>query len=463
MNLTINEILTATDGILLGKKNMSCETVTSVSTDSKKIKKGALFVPLHGEKVDSHKFISEAFSNGAVATFTDEQVEVDKDKIYIKVEDTLKALQSLAKYYRSKFNIPIVGITGSVGKTSTKEMISLCLSSRYNVLKTEGNLNGQVGLPLTIMNLNKSNDIGVIEMGISEFSEMERLSDIARPTYAVMTNIGLVHIENLKTQENILKEKFKITNNFDENSVLLINADDENLIKLKKNQKFKVITYGVNKDCDFRATNVKMTDEFTSFELKYKGKTENFTVPSVGIHNVYNALAGIALGLDLGINLNDLKKSLGEYKTLDKRQCIYKVELNGKNASVTLIDDSYNANPESMKNAVDVLNIYGKGKRKIAVLADMLELGEQSSKLHFELGKYVSKNNVDILIAIGPEAKNIAAGANALQNEHKMKVYSFLSNEEAFEILFDIVEDRDVILVKGSRGMHTDEIVKKFV
>ena len=194
MNLTINEILTATDGILLGKKNVSCETVTSVSTDSKKIKKGALFVPLHGEKVDSHKFISEAFSNGAVATFTDEQVEVDKDKIYIKVEDTLKALQSLAKYYRNKFNIPIVGITGSVGKTSTKEMISLCLSSRYNVLKTEGNLNGQIGLPLTIMNMNESNDIGVIEMGISEFSEMERLSDIARPTYAVMTNIGLVQI-----------------------------------------------------------------------------------------------------------------------------------------------------------------------------------------------------------------------------------------------------------------------------
>ena len=178
---------------------------------------------------------------------------------------------------------------------------------------------------------------------------------------------------------------------------------------------------------------------------RYKGKTENFTVPSVGIHNVYNALAGIALGLDLGINLNDLKKSLGEYKTLDKRQCIYKVELNGKNASVTLIDDSYNANPESMKNAVDVLNIYGKGKRKIAVLADMLELGKQSSKLHFELGKYVSKNNVDILIAIGPEAKNIAAGANALQNERKMKVYSFLSNEEAFEILFDIVEDLSLI------------------
>ena len=414
-------------------------------------------MPLHGEKVDSHKFISEAFSNGAVATFTDEQVEVDKDKIYIKVEDTLKALQSLAKYYRSKFNIPIIGITGSVGKTSTKEMISLCLSSRYNVLKTEGNLNGQVGLPLTIMNLNKSNDIGVIEMGISEFSEMERLSDIARPTYAVKPNIGLVHIENLKTQENILKEKFKITNNFDENSVLLINADDENLVKLKKNQKFKVITYGVNNNCDFRATNVKMTDEFTSFELKYKGKTEKFTVPSVGIHNVYNALAGIALGLDLGINLKDLKKSL------DKRQCIYKVELNGKNASVTLIDDSYNANPESMKNAVDVLNIYGKGKRKIAVLADMLELGEQSSKLHFELGKYVSKKNVDTLIAIGSEAKNIAAGANTLQNEHKMKVYSFLSNEEAFEILFDIIENQDVILVKGSRGMHTDEIVKKFV
>lgn len=473
MHLYIGEILKATNGKLLNEDGKSYlkEEINSITINSRDVKSKSLFVPLHGEKINSHQFIDHAFENGAVATLTDENIKnLNKEKIYIKVKDTKKALQDLAAFYRRRFEIKMVGITGSVGKTSTKEMVSLVLSSKFNVHKTAGNLNGQIGLPLTILELQRVNDLAVVEMGISEFSEMEKLADIVNPNFAIITNIGVTHIENLKSQENILKEKLNITKNFDKESILFINKDDKMLSKIKSGNKFKIVTFGIENDCDFKAEEVRFDENKTSFILKYKEEKELkealITIPAIGIHNVYNALAGISLGINLGISILDIQKSILKYKSLDKRQCIFenvRVESTAKKIKINVIDDTYNANPDSMINAINVLNIYCNKKegRKVAVLADMLELGEVSKELHLKLGEYAAKNEVDMLLTVGQEAKNIALGAKKI-NQY-INAYSFENNLQAYEFLKGNLQDGDNVLFKGSRGMHIDEIVNKFL
>ncbi len=449
--LYINEILSATDGILLSGTDAT--SVDSVCINSKEIKKGSLFIPIKGEKFDGHDFIEDALKAGAVATLTSEHESVDSDKIYIKVSDTKVALKCLAAHYRRKFNIPVIGITGSVGKTSTKEMISAALSASFNVLKTSGNLNGQIGLPLTIFELESCHDIAVLEMGISEFNEMDSLSYIAKPDHAVITNIGVTHIENLHTKENILKEKFKITKALNNNSLLFINGDDELLCKTEDSDKYKVISFGIKNDCTFNAKNILRKDETTEFDILYSGKCEHIIIPTVGEHNVYNAVVAIAIGLFMKVDINIIKKGLLNFKNLSMRQCIY--HLNG----ITLIDDSYNANPDSMKSAIKVLSQIAENKRKIAVLADMLELGDSSQSMHYDVGKFATEMNVDILITVGEKSKFIAKGARS--NFKNSKIYSFSSNEEAINCLKNLICIGDCILVKGSRGMHTEEITQE--
>lgn len=446
--LYINEILSAVNGKLLCGADSA--VISSVSINSKEVKKGSLFIPIKGENFDAHNFIEDAFNAGAIATLTSNHDKMDSDNIYIKVKDTKKALQDLAAYYRRKFNIPVIGITGSVGKTSTKEMISAALSSKFNVLKTSGNLNGQIGLPLTIFNLESQHDVAVLEMGISEPCEMDRLSYIAKPDYAVMTNIGVTHIENLHTKENILKEKFKITKTLNKDSVLFINGDDELLSNIENNYEYKVVSFGIKNDCTFKATNIFQNDETTEFDVIYENIKERIIIPTIGEHNVYNAMVAIAIGVCLGINIYDLKKGLLKFENLNMRQCIYHLN------EVTLIDDSYNANPDSMRSAVKVLIQVAKGKRKIAVLADMLELGNMSKSLHYDLGTFIAQMNVDILITIGEMADYIAKGA--ISCSKNINVYSFDSNEQAINCLKNIVCLGDTILVKGSRGMHTEKI-----
>lgn len=449
--LYISEILSATDGILLSGTDAT--SVDSVCINSKEIKKGSLFVPIKGEKFDAHKFIDDAFLRGAVATLTSEHENVDSDRIYIKVDDTKVALQRLAAYYRRKFNIPVIGITGSVGKTSTKEMISVALSSKFNVLKTSGNLNGQIGLPLTIFEIESCHDIAVLEMGISEFGEMDKLVYIAKPDYAVMTNIGDTHIENLHTKENIFKEKFKITSNLKSDSILFINGDDDLLCKIENGGNYKVVSFGMKNDCMFKAKNICQKDETTEFDILYGNKCERIIIPTIGEHNVYNAMVAIAISLFMKIDIKMIKKGLLNFKNLNMRQCIH--HLNG----ITLIDDSYNANPDSVKSAIKVLLQVAKNKRKIAVLADMLELGDLSESLHYDVGKFASEMNIDVLITVGEMSKFIAQGARS--NIQNSNIYSFDSNEEAFNCLKNLICIGDCILVKGSRGMHTEEITQK--
>lgn len=446
--------------------------ISYVSTNSKDLEAGALFVPIIGQLHDGHDFIEDAYKHGALACFSSKDEVYNEGIVVIKVADTLKALQDFATYYRNKFDIPIVGITGSVGKTTTKEMISAALSTKYNVLKTAGNMNSQVGLPLMILRIREEHDIGVIEMGISEEGEMDRLSSIVKPDLSVITNIGVSHIGQLKTKENIRREKLCIINNSND-SFLFINGDDPLLQEVKNNKSsqnfaniylsettksktksLKIITYGINGVCDYRAQNIKVIDDKTHFTFidSISGIQEEVVLNVLGEHNISNALCALAIAKHYKIPPSIAKKGLEAYKPLHMRGDIKK----GK--GLTIIDDTYNASPDSMKAGIDILLSLDNINRRIAVLADVLELGDISKESHLGVGKYISQRNVDELITIGKDAKYIAKGVS--DNNKELITHSFDNNIEAINYLSKIVKAGDALLVKGSRGMKTEEIVK---
>ncbi len=450
--ITVKEILEAVNGRLIsGNDNI---LITNVCTDSRKIEQDGLFVPIIGEKVDAHDFIESILINGGSATFTNRELDnyLDK-KAYILVDDSVTALQALGKYYRSKFDIPIIGITGSVGKTSTKEMIFCALKSKFNVLKTLGNMNSQVGLPLMLFHLNDEHEIGVIEMGISENKEMSRLCNVSMPHDAVITNIGVSHIAQLGTRKNIMLEKLNIINHFDDSSTLFLNGDDELLKTLIDNNVTKnIISYGLSKECTFRAENIITDGDYTVFTLYYPDGKEEIRIPVLGMHNVYNALVSIAIANKYGILPGESKLGLLDYAPIAMRGQI------GVYNGVKLIDDSYNASPDSIKGGINILLSLSEVNKRIAVLADVLELGDISYECHYEIGKYIVKNPVDEVITIG---KNSLAIYNAINAEasHVIKATPFKTNDEAINYLKSILKSGDGVLVKGSRGMHTEEIV----
>lgn len=449
----INEILCATNGTLLtGDEN---NFISSVSTNSKTVTPGALFVPLKGENFDAHDFIPEAIKNGATAVLTENEDCCVSGKIFIKVENTLTALQKLAKFYRSRFNIPVIGVTGSVGKTSTKEMICAALSDKIDTHKTSGNLNNEIGVPLTIFGLENHHRAAVVEMGISEFGEMEVLSDIVQPNYAVISNIGVTHIENLISRENILKEKYKITNALDENSILFINGDNDLLSSIQNDKKYGIITFGIKNSCDFIAQNITVEGNSSCFDVVFNGQKEHIKIPAIGIHNVYNALAALAIGTTLGIDILSLKAGMSNYKNAGMRQQIYNLP------DITLVDDTYNSNPDSIKSTVQVLNSMVGSGRKIAILGDMLELGEFSYSAHYNVGRDIAKIGLDMLITVGDEAKHIAKGAT--DEDPSISFYCANSNNDAFEFLISNLKKDDKITIKGSRGMHMENIVNKIL
>lgn len=452
MKMTVGEIVSACGGKLLCG---SPETiVSSVCTDSRKITPGALFVPIRGEKTDAHTLITATFAAGAAATLTEEHDEMADAGAWIAVPSTERALQQIAAVYRKKFNIPFVGVTGSVGKTTTKEMIALALSAGLNIMKTEANYNSQVGLPLTMFRLRPEHQAAVVEMGMSNFGEMSRLAGIAAPDYAVMTNIGISHIQQLKTQENILKEKLHITDRFHKGSVLFLNGDDNLLAGLRGKWKGKVIFFGTQPWCDYRAVNIRAENGCTYFTLSAHGGSISVMIPVLGNHNVNNALAGLAVAQMLGVSLSQAAAKLATYQPPAMRQQIHKIN------EVTIIDDSYNASPDSIRSSVDVLCSFHGGKR-IAVLADMLELGEYSQKAHFEVGAYAAKAGVDVLLTVGNEALQIAEGAKSVNPS--ISCQSFQNNEDAIRELKKNITAGDAILIKGSRGMQTDQIVRSLL
>ncbi len=442
--ILLSDIAKAVGGIISIEAN-----ITEICTDTRQLSDGCLFLAIRGDRFDGHDFVSYAFEKGAVAAITENQIE---NYPCIVVKDTRKAFLDLAKYYRKLFNLTLVGVTGSVGKTTTKEMIALVLSEKYTTLKTEGNLNNEIGLPKTLLGINKEHKAAVIEMGMSDFGEIERLSDTAMPTISVITNIGFSHIENLKTQEGILKAKLEILSGMSEDAPLVVNADDKLLNTLKGTLNRTVFTYGIeNKTADYLAESIHEGNESTAFTVKYQEKAVEITLPCIGRHNILNALSAFCIGINSGVSEAEIVNALKKYKPNGLRQNIV------KKGEQTIIIDCYNASPDSMKASLSVLlQIKAENNgRKIAVLGDMLELGAMSKQLHENVGKLSEMADVDKLFTYGKESAYIAEkaqdlGVETFHTDDKIKLINAL---KAY------LKVDDVVLFKGSRGMRLEEVI----
>ena len=454
--MKIKDILKVTNGkMLIGDENLVCE---SFSKDTRTIQNGDIYIGIKGENFDGNKFWKQALDNGAVGVIiqdvevSTEELKNYKDKTVIKVEDTLKALYEIAKYKRSLYDIPVVAITGSVGKTSTKDIIASVVSTQYKTLKTEGNNNNNIGLPLTILKL-KDHEALVVEMGMNHFGEISLLTDIAKPTFAVITNIGTSHIGNLGSRENILKAKLEILEGM-KIPKIIINNDNDLLHNWynENSEKLEIHTFGIENNSEVMGQDIKMKEESSEFTAVTDSKETNIKVPVGGEHFVYNALCAMTVGMVLNISVDKIQYGIESFELTKKRMDIKKLE-NG----AMIINDAYNASFESMKVSLEFLANH-TGERKIAVLGDMFELGEYSEELHRKVGKEVVKNNIDMLICAGENAKYIIEEA---KKSSKIETYFMHNNEEIVENLSQKLRKGDVVLVKASNGMKFFEICQK--
>ena len=449
--MTAAEIVKAVDGTLLAGDPET--VIENICIDSREAGDGSLFVPIIGEKVDAHKFIAQVLDNGAAGVFMSHGDVVDSRKVHIRVKDTVKALGDLAAHYRQKFQMPIVGITGSVGKTSTKEMISAALETGFHIMKTAGNQNSQIGVPLTLFRMEKGQELAVVEMGISEFGEMENLVRFVQPDVAVVTNIGEAHIAQFGKKENTLKEKLKIAMNFTEKQRIFLNGDDPLLRRAAGKMKCPVTLFGTSEGCDYRAENIHIQDGKNCFTLVYPEGQEDVVIQQLGLHNVQNALVAIAVAGYFGIEPSTAQKGLTDYAGIPMRQ-----QINHLAHGIKVIDDTYNASPASVKSGVDVLMQLDNPGRKIAVLGDILELGDVSWQCHYDTGTEIAEKNLQIIVTVGQEMKALAKAV--IDSGAGIAVCSFDANKEAIQWLLENVSEGDAILVKGSRGMHEEEVVK---
>ena len=460
--LTLKEIANA-----LGTQTKFDTQVNAVCIDTRKITKGCLFICIKGERFDAHQFANEALNLGAAAVMISEDIEVAGP--YVKVDDTAKALLSLSGYYRSKFDIPVVALTGSVGKTTTKEFTHLVVNSQFNAIKTQGNLNNEIGLPQMLFQIDSSTEAAVIEMGMNHFGEIHRLVTATKPTIAMITNIGVSHIENLGSRQGILKSKLEILDGLKAGSPFIINCDNDMLKTILDNdeimQKYNVITFGIESDAQFKAVDIKEENGLTSFDVKYStskiidetdGPTVQFSlwsqhisIPTIGIHNVYNALAAFTVGITLGIDSEKAAGALANYVPAGMRQKSVNV------GGIISIEDCYNASPDSMNAAIKTLATVN-ANRRIAALGDMLELGDFSKKAHSDVGKMVADNNIDYLLAYGNDAKYIVDGAQ--QNGMKNAFY-FDNKDELSNKLFELAHKGDAVIFKASRGMKLEDVI----
>ncbi len=416
----------------------------SVCIDTRKITKGCLFICIKGERFDAHQFANEALELGASAVMI--HTDIEPNGAYIRVDDTSSAMLKLAGYYRSQFDIPVVGLTGSVGKTTTKEFTHLVVSAKYNAIKTQGNLNNEIGLPQMLFQIDSTTEAAVIEMGMNHFGEISRLTRATRPTVALITNVGVSHIENLGSREGILKAKLEICEGLSEGAPLILNADND-MLKTVKDSKHRVIFYGVDNG-DFQAVNIKQNDSFTEFDVEYYGKSQHIKIPTIGIHNVYNALAAFTVGYVLDIEPQLCANALEGYVPAGMRQRVTQV------GGIKSIEDCYNASPDSMRASIKALADI-KGNKKIAVLADMLELGEYSKEAHLSVGNMVGENKIDILLAYGNDAKYYVENAKA----GGVEAYLFDDKQALADKLLQCASSGDVVLFKGSRGMKLEDII----
>ncbi|MCX5727190.1 MAG: UDP-N-acetylmuramoyl-tripeptide--D-alanyl-D-alanine ligase [Candidatus Saganbacteria bacterium] len=450
---TIKEILEATKGELISGDED--KEIKGVSTDSRNFKAGSLFVPLTGKNFDGHKFIADAFMRGAAAALSSKKTKDNKNKTIIKVKDTEAALQDIALYHRKRFKVPIISVTGSSGKTTTKDMIAGILSEELKTLKSSENYNNEIGVPATLLLLDKTHKAAVLELAMQGLGEIEELARITLPDIAVITNIGEAHLKYLRSKTNIAKAKAEVLKSLRRNGFAVLPADDEYFYYLKKKARSRVITFGINNKADVFATDIRGEGEKISFTLNLKGKQFPVVLNVPGIHNVYNALASAAAAYAAGIKARSIVNGLQKFRPSSKRMEIFTTE-----KGIRVINDTYNANPSSMKAAIEVLKDQGPVQstippRRIAVLGDMLELGKISGSAHRSIGELVARSGIEILITRGTLSKQISSAA---KGAGLRSAYHIKTNESALKKLRGLLKPNDVVLLKGSRGMRMEEI-----
>lgn len=451
MKIYISEVIEAVGGALL--QGFPGGFVKGVSTDSRKAGAGEVFFALRGPNFDGHKFIKDVFSKGAAGAVVEraEGLDIPPSFSVIAVGDTLKALGLLAGYIRGLHKIPVIAITGSAGKTTTKEMTAAILKRSRNVLKTEGNLNNLIGLPLTLFGLDENHQAAVVELGISEMWEMDRLFDICRPGIALITNIGRGHLKTLGSLEGVAKAKGPLFTRLGPSGVRVVNLDDPWAVKLAGDAANKV-TYSAWKEADVRVKGFKAADGLSGTDVIYdiRGRDLPVRINSAGSTDVINGAAAIAATLPLGVSPGDIQEGLGSYRPVHGRMEVLKV--NG----LTILDDTYNANPESVAAALKTLK--SAAGRKVAVLGDMLELGDAASAEHRAAGRLAGETGADIVVAVGSLSRDIVEGASSAGA--KTGLFAFEDKKEALAALKELIKEGDSILVKGSRATALDEIVE---
>lgn len=432
----------------LGLPQMQAQaTLADVCTDTRKIQPGSLFVCLRGERFDGHSFASQAAQLGAAALLVDHPVDADVPQL--AVTDTGKALLQLAGWYRRRFQLPVVGLTGSVGKTTTKEFIALVLGAKYNTLKTQGNLNNEIGVPQMLFRLEDSHTAAVIEMGMNHFGEISRLTRAVAPTVGLITNIGVSHIENLGSRAGILQAKLEILEGMAPDAPLIVNTDNDMLRTVKLGDR-PLLTFAIDdQSADFTATDIAEQGSTTTFTVHHSTFTQPVTIPTVGIHNVYNALAAMAVGYVTGVDHAAAASALANYVPAGMRQNLVQV------GGVQVIEDCYNASPDSMRAALQTL-----GKlpvhRRYAVLGAMLELGDYAKEAHTQVGKMAAENGIDGVLAYGADAAYIVEAAKQAGLENARW---FDTKEALAQSLAQQVQPGDGVLFKGSRGMHLEDVM----
>ena len=451
-NIYVKDIIEKCNGeLLVGDPNL---ILKKFSKDTRTITEGDIYIGIKGEVFDGNTFYEEAFNKGASCCILDNipndlDISKYKDKTIVKVEDTIKCIQELATYKRSLYNIPVIAVTGSVGKTSTKDIIYEVVKTKYKTLKTEGNQNNHIGLPLTILKLTDEEAL-VVEMGMNHLGEISVLTNIVKPTIAVITNIGTAHIGLLGSRENILKAKLEITESMNKKDTLIINNDNDLLHKEYPELKdlYKMVTIGIDNKSNYNATNIKDNIFSSTFNIN----NDKITVNVGSTAFIYNSLVAYAIGKELNIKHSKIIDAIYNFK-LSPHRLERKITKN----NITLIDDTYNANFDSMINSLSILSKV-KDKRKVAILGDILELGKYSKEIHKNIGKTITKDTLDILITIGNSSKYIKEEA-INNNFPKDNIYSFKNYNESLEELPSILKPNDIVLLKASHGIELDKIV----
>lgn len=447
LELNLQEIVKATKGALL--KEADVKEIKVVSTDTRKIEEGTMFIALKGENFNGNNYVLDAFNKGAKIAIVDEVKcdlnELKEDVALIKVQNTGRALMDLAKFYREKLGLKVVGITGSAGKTSTKDLVAAVLSDKYKVFKTKGNFNNEIGLPLMILELDSTYDVAILEMGMRGLGQIKELAEIASPDLGIITNIGISHIEILKTRENILKAKMEIATFFDKNNTLVVCGNDDFLGALPEAE-YKIVKTGVGENFEIGAKNIALEELSSKFTVYDGEKEEEFSLDMPGEHNISNLMLGIAIAKELGVSFEEMKRGLNNIEATSMRLELIKKD------GFSILNDCYNSSPVAVKSAIDVMkNI--EGKRRIAVLGTMRELGHKSEEAHEEIGKYAKENGIEKVLCFGDFSENIKEGYGEGCTVYKNK-------EELINDLLNIICEGDIILVKASRSLKFEEITK---